>query len=751
MIYKTALHTFLQPIMMKKNILKRVIYAMMVACFLYGCTENKPLTFVAGSYEATYNGHNGPVTIKATFSDSCITNIDVLEQSETPHLGDCAFEQLIPQIISANGIGMDAISGATVTSHALMNAVAQAAEDAHVSDIDQFRKNNLAGKNEDIDDTWDVVIVGAGGAGMAAAAEASAEGNSVLVIEKNGEMGGNTLVSGGIYQSVVPYLVWEPSQPDATMGKGYDGQMYEKAKMGTGCIDELKIIMDWSEEDFDSLYYTTHDFNPGKTEELSRRGVHREYRPILQALKKEIAAYLAWAKPKLQSGVPETKLTLFSTDNLHIFQTYYGGLRQSAEGNKWAYGDMELVKQMVEEGSALKPWLLSMGVEFLEQQLMITGEMWFRGNKMTGARIDTDGDGEPELYEGNWGAYVMAPYHTFIKANPKNKVLTSTTAYELIMDGDRVTGVKAERQDGTKVKAHAKKGVIIASGGYAANISKVINTNLYWKPEYLSRQMGSTNRSSMRGDGIEMAQDVGAAVTGMGWTQLMPQAYVDYGNIAFGSISDAIFVNPETGKRFVDESQERDVLAIKAFKTGVTINGKSGAFLYIGGETTTEPNDIRGVDIPGKQYARTVEQLPELLKSLKLHALSEQIIKTIRAYDAAIMDGKEPDDIDKKFATSIIGRAKKNEDGTYDKSTYTLDSVMLTIRVMAPAAHHTMGGLRVDTWRRVLDNSGRPIPGLFAAGEVTGGIHGGNRLGGNALTEVMVSGRIAARSVNRQR
>ena len=736
---------------MKKNILKRVIYAMMVACFLYGCTENKPLTFVAGSYEATYNGHNGPVTIKATFSDSCITNIDVLEQSETPHLGDCAFEQLIPQIISANGIGMDAISGATVTSHALMNAVAQAAEDAHVSDIDQFRKNNLAGKNEDIDDTWDVVIVGAGGAGMAAAAEASAEGNSVLVIEKNGEMGGNTLVSGGIYQSVVPYLVWEPSQPDATMGKGYDGQMYEKAKMGTGCIDELKIIMDWSEEDFDSLYYTTHDFNPGKTEELSRRGVHREYRPILQALKKEIAAYLAWAKPKLQSGVPETKLTLFSTDNLHIFQTYYGGLRQSVEGNKWAYGDMELVKQMVEEGSALKPWLLSMGVEFLEQQLMITGEMWFRGNKMTGARIDTDGDGEPELYEGNWGAYVMAPYHTFIKANPKNKVLTSTTAYELIMDGDRVTGVKAERQDGTKVKAHAKKGVIIASGGYAANISKVINTNLYWKPEYLSRQMGSTNRSSMRGDGIEMAQDVGAAVTGMGWTQLMPQAYVDYGNIAFGSISDAIFVNPETGKRFVDESQERDVLAIKAFKTGVTINGKSGAFLYIGGETTTEPNDIRGVDIPGKQYARTVEQLPELLKSLKLHALSEQIIKTIRAYDAAIMDGKEPDDIDKKFATSIIGRAKKNEDGTYDKSTYTLDSVMLTIRVMAPAAHHTMGGLRVDTWRRVLDNSGRPIPGLFAAGEVTGGIHGGNRLGGNALTEVMVSGRIAARSVNRQR
>ena len=729
--------------------MKKFIYTMMAVLVLCGCAQDKPLTFVAGSYETTYNGHNGPITIKTTFSDSCVTDIEVLAQEETPHIGDVAFDQLIPQIISANGIGMDAISGATITSHALMNAVAQAAEDANVSDIDQFRRHNLAGKVKDIDDTWDVVIVGAGGAGLAAAAEAAAEGNTVLVIEKNGEMGGNTLVSGGIYQSAIPYLVWEPASPDAKMGTGYDGKAYEKAKMGTGGIEELEIIMNWSEQPFDSLYYTTHDFTPGKTEELAKRGVHREYLPILQALKREISAYLAWAKPKLRSGVPETQLTLFSTNNLHIFQTYYGGLRQSAEGNKWSYGDVELVKQVVEEGAALKPWLMGLGVEFLEKQLLITGEMWFRGNRMTGATIDTDGDGEFEHYEGNWGAYVMAPYHAFIKKNPKNKVLTSTTAYELMMDDDRVVGVKAERQDGSKVKAHAKKGVIIASGGYAANISKVINTNLYWKPDYLSHQMGSTNRSSQRGDGIEMAQEIGAAVTGMGWTQLMPQAYADYGNIAFGSISDAIFVNPETGKRFVDESQERDVLCIKAFKTGVTINGKAGAFLYIGGETTTEPNDIRGVDIPGKQYARTVDQLPELMKSLKINAVPEAIVKTIRSYDEAIMDGKEPDGVGKKFATSLIGRAQKNEDGTYDKSTYTLDSVLLTIRVMAPSAHHTMGGLKIDVWRRVLDTSGTPIPGLYAAGEVTGGIHGGNRLGGNALTEVLVSGRIAARSVNR--
>ena len=90
---------------------------------------------------------------------------------------------------------------------------------------------------------------------------------------------------------------------------------------------------------------------------------------------------------------------------------------------------------------------------------------------------------------------------------------------------------------------------------------------------------------------------------------------------------------------------------------------------------------------------------------------------------------------------------KRRQDGTYDKSTYSLDSTLLTIRTLAPATHHTMGGLVVDEKRHVLDASGKPIPGLYAAGEVTGGIHGGNRLGGNALTEILVSGRIAATSI----
>ena len=112
---------------------------------------------------------------------------------------------------------------------------------------------------------------------------------------------------------------------------------------------------------------------------------------MLQELKKEITAYLVWANPKLASGVPETDLTLFSTKNLHVFQTYYGGLRQSENKREWVYSNVNMVRQMVEQGQELKHWLAKMGVTFLERQIIIVGALWFRGNKMLGADIDTDG------------------------------------------------------------------------------------------------------------------------------------------------------------------------------------------------------------------------------------------------------------------------------------------------------------------------------------------------------------------------
>ena len=112
-----------------------------------------------------------------------------------------------------------------------------------------------------------------------------------------------------------------------------------------------------------------------------------------------------------------------------------------------------------------------------------------------------------------------------------------------------------------------------------------------------------------------------------------------------------------------------------------------------------------------------------------------------------IMTGSEYPDVGKAIASRPVGNVEKNEDGSYNVETYDLDNTLLTIRLMAPSTHHTMGGVKVDTQRHVLSTDGSIIPGLYAAGEVTGGIHGGNRLGGNAIVEIFVSGRTAADAI----
>lgn len=586
---------------------------------------------------------------------------------------------------------------------------------------------------------------------MAAAAQAAQNGESVLMIEKNVEVGGNTLVSGGQYQSVMPYLVWDAENPDATTGIGFDGNEYNKVKSVQGCIDELKTIYNWSEEPFDEDYYNTHEYVAGDIEELSKHGVVAEYLPTLQALKKEIKAYLDWAQPKLDAGTPESDLTLFSTVNLHIFQSYYGGLRQSADKSSWIWGDVDLVSQFIEDGQDLKPWLESMGSTFVEDtQPTLIGALWYRENQFIGANVDTDGDGQTEEYAGRWGTYFVAPMTSFLNANEHNQIMTRTTAEELIQEDGRVTGVKATMYDGTPVTAHAKKGVVLATGGYAANIAKVVETNKYWDPEYLNDKTETTNRSSLQGDGITMAEAVGAATTGMGFTQLMPISWVDNGDLAFGGGDYAVYINPTTGKRFVDETSERDVLSLGEFRNGIEWNGHKGVFIEIANAATPIPGPYpyKDEDVEGRQYVRTIGEIADVLKAEGFDTDVETIKATIEDYDQAIINGTQPQDVSKKQFSALIGDCEKNDDGSYKADTYNLDDAKLRIRFMAPSTHHTMGGISVDVKRHVLDADGKAIDGLYAAGEVTGGIHGGNRLGGNAITEIFVSGRTAANAIS---
>ncbi len=729
--------------------------------------ENKPVTYKAGTYTGVGTGYNGEMQIKVTFTQDGITDIDYADNKETNHIGTPAFAYLATDAKAANGSGIDTISGATFTSIGFKNALVDAAKQAEASDMDAFMSNTVIHKAQDkIEETYDVVVVGGGGAGMATAVQASQNGDSVAVIEVNAEIGGNTVASGGQYQSVQKYLVFDPENPDASTGE-YKGVTYEKVKEAAGNISVLQTILNWREEPFDASYFKAHEFVAGDIVTLSKAGVHAEYLSTLKELKKEIKTYLDWAQPRLDSGVAETELTLFSTLNLHIFQTYYGGLRPNAEGTDWIYGNYDLVAQFVNGGQDLKGWLEDQGALFDEaKQPTIVGALWNRENDFLGNDLDGDGKADPDgkVQSGKtvWATYFATLKNTLLKTSEnaaQNTIMVRTKADSLLIEDGAVTGVRATRYDGTEVLLHAKKGVVLATGGYAADIQRVMETNDYWAKGDITNQTKTTNRSSLKGDGIDMAVVAGAKVTGMAYTQMMPISWIDNGNLAFGGGNYAIYLSPDNGKRFVNETGERDVLSLGEFQNGITYNGTTGTVLEIANSEQAIPGpypygtpdnvDTWEMDVKDRQYTRTIDQLDELFKELGFKCTGEEVRKTIEEYDQALMRHQEDTLHPTKTGwTRLIGNAEKDEKGNYKPETYTLDGVKLKIRLLAPSTHHTMGGVVVDLQRHVLDENHEIIKGLYAAGEVTGGIHGGNRLGGNAIVEILVSGRTAADAIH---
>ena len=162
-----------------------------------GEVEAGEVAFTAGTYTGTAQGYNGPVSLSVTFDETSITDIQLGEHSETDHVGTPAFDIMIPEIIEANGTGIDSVSGATFTSAAIKAAVEDAATQAGC-DVNALRGNTITHQaGEEITGTWDVVIVGAGGAGMSVAIAAAKEGVDVVVIEKAAFVGGNTSRSTG--------------------------------------------------------------------------------------------------------------------------------------------------------------------------------------------------------------------------------------------------------------------------------------------------------------------------------------------------------------------------------------------------------------------------------------------------------------------------------------------------------------------------------------------------------------------------
>ena len=302
-------------------------------------------------------------------------------------------------------------------------------------------------------------------------------------------------------------------------------------------------------------------------------------------------------------------------------------------------------------------------------------------------------------------------------------ILLNTRATSLIVDSEgKVIGVNAESDD-TNYTFNTNKSVIIASGGFGSNLEMRVKYN----PE-IDETILSTNSTGSTGDGITMVEEIGGDLVGMEHIQTYPVCDPIEGTLLYFGDSrlygHAILVNKE-GKRFVEELERRDVISM-------AIKDQTGHVAY-------QLIDQRGFE-ESKLEANHKDEMDYLLENellVKADSLEEvanfyeidvaELQETVNRYNEYVEVGKD-EEFNKRLMTNKI------EEGPY----YLMKA--------APAVHHTMGGIKINTQAQVLDKDNNIIEGLYAAGEVTGGIHGTNRLGSDAIADITVFGRIAGKN-----
>lgn len=603
--------------------------------------------YTAGTYQATVPGLWGDMTVETTFSDHAIESVKVLDNVESPGLCDWPFT-LIPQaIVAQQSLAVDTVAGVTISSRALLNAVAKCVEQAGV---DPATLNSVAEKAPvQTEYNADVIIIGGGGAGLSAATAATENGSSVIIVEKTGFLGGNSIVAGGIYNCADPEM-----QATVTMTDNYR-ETIRKA------IEEEPV----SE-------------------------LHAEVQSIVA---KQFAEYEA-------SGAEY----LFDSPEWHALQTWNGG-------DKVADLNLDLVLGR----NALDgwKWLQSLGLEIQNKIGQGAGSLYIRTH-----------------YEKlpNTTGIIKAFSDTLNSRNNFSYVL-STTAQEIIMTDGRATGVKAVAADGTEVTFTANKGVILATGGFAGNVAMRQQYCEGEKWPDLGSSLNTSNMPAVTGDGIRMAEAVGAQLVDMDQIQLLHTTNPIYGTTGDASMplstAGAIFVNQE-GNRFWREDGRRDDLSIAA-----RAQNEKGIFWVVeSAEAIPDPSTTKTLDGRTVQYMLdhelsdyvTGNTIEELAEAMGVDAAN--LKAAIEDYNAHVESGE----------ADAFGRTLLQ---------YKLETPPFYAFTRAPSAHHTMGGVRINESAQVIGTDGNAIPGLYAAGEVTGDIHGGNRLGGNAISDFVVFGRIA--------
>lgn len=394
-----------------------------------------------------------------------------------------------------------------------------------------------------------------------------------------------------------------------------------------------------------------------------------------------------WVQPKL--GIND------DSPELHAQDTFKGG-----DGK----GDMKVINVMTHEALDAAKWCRDyLGVRFEDDNLF-----FFGGHSRKRALIPV----------GHTGTEFIAKFQA--KADELGiPVITNMKAEELIKNKDgRVVGVKAT-MDGSEYTFNAKGGVVLATGGFGANPEMVKKYN----PK-IDERFKTTDAPGSTGEALYMAERAGAELVNMGYIQTYPICDPLSGAIeliADARFDGAIMLNQE-GKRFVEELQRRDVMS-KA------ILEQTGKYCYA----------IFNGEIEKRSHAITHHQ-DEV----------EVFTKTGILHKADTIEGiadffKIPVDNLKATIARVneFARTGKDLDFNYRSRFVDLSTGPYWIYRGVPSVHHTMGGLKINPKAEVLDANDKPIPGLWAAGEVTGCTHGTNRLGSNAYTDIIVFGRIA--------
>ncbi|MBR9729580.1 flavocytochrome c [Shewanella intestini] len=354
----------------------------------------------------------------------------------------------------------------------------------------------------------------------------------------------------------------------------------------------------------------------------------------------------------------------------------------------------KLVKILSSHSKASVDWLTSMGADLND-----VGRMG--GASANRAHRPTGGAGV--------GAHVVQVlYDNAVKRNIEIR-MNSRGVEILKADNGQVKGVlvKGKYKGYYWVKASA---VVMATGGFGKNNERVA--------KYAPKLKGftSTNQPGATGDGLDVAINAGAGTTDIKYIQAHPTLSVKGGVMVTEAVrgNGAILVNRE-GKRFVNEITTRDKAAAAILKqTGKT------AFLIFDDSVRKSLSKINKYIKLG--VAPTDASPVKLGNSLGING--KALAATIVQYNKLVKAGKDTD-----FARPNLPRALN--EGSY----YAIE--------VTPGVHHTMGGVTIDTKTEVMTNDNQVIPGLFGAGEVTGGIHGANRLGGNAISGIVTFGRLA--------